>query len=145
MAQRSPSGYTFQKIAEIAVVSPTEVRLSLECGHGSVYPPSLSAGQSLEERAAQLQQEVALQELQTSAPTGQGETRMKIPGSKDMFARKERPSEQLEPDQSSRLHPTPEAKNASHATPIVTQWAFRKNARPATPRKDGCLCSILHP
>lgn len=58
VAQRSQSGYTLQKIAEIAVVSPTEVRLALECGHSYVYQPYLSAGQTLEERAAQLQQEV---------------------------------------------------------------------------------------
>lgn len=58
MAHRGQPGYTIQKVAEIVVVSPTHVRLSLECGHSYVYNPFLATGQSIEERAAQLQKEV---------------------------------------------------------------------------------------
>lgn len=58
MAQRRQPGYTLRKIAEIAVSSPTQVRISLECGHQYEYQPYLAAGQTLEERAADMQKEV---------------------------------------------------------------------------------------
>lgn len=67
---------------------------------------------------------------------------MRNPGNS---TRKERPSEQLQPDQSSRLHQTPEAECASYARPIVTQWALRKSVHSAPQRKDGRLCFISHP
>jgi hypothetical protein len=55
MANRGQPGYTLREVTEIAVVSPTPVRMVLACGHSYLYNPFLAAGQSIEERAAQLQ------------------------------------------------------------------------------------------
>lgn len=55
MANRGQPGYTLQEVAEISVVSPTHVCMVLACGHRYLYNPFLATGQSIEERAAQLQ------------------------------------------------------------------------------------------
>ena len=58
MANRGQSSYTLRKVAEISVVSPTQVRMVLDCGHSYLYSPFLPYGQSIEGRAEDLQMHV---------------------------------------------------------------------------------------
>lgn len=88
-------------------------------------------------------QDLVLQDLSTSPPAEQGDTRMR--NHEDALTRKQRRSEHLEPEQSSRWHHTREAGYASPVRPIVPLWQRRSGGQLAFHRKEACQCSTLHP